>query len=499
MPSQTYLFYDIETSGLNKCFDQVVQFASIRTDLNLNELERHNFYVKLNPDVVPSPQAFLTHKISLQKLEQQGMCEYEAMLIIHKLFNTEGTITIGYNTLGFDDEFLRWSFFRNFLDPYSHQYANGCERCDVYPIAIMFYLFKNEILHWYNKNNEISLKLENLSDANNLMPNVTSQAHCALHDVETTINLAKILFKEHASWDYCSKLLNKRSDAEMYEKRLSTVRFSDLDFPYAILIDGSFGKKNNFQTVALSLGRHRHYKNQMIFLDLIKNDFTQIASHDVIRKIAEKTWVYRKKFGEPPLMLPTHEKFTKYMPNNSEAYDKVKMNIEYLQNNESILHAIIDYHLDYKYPEVKNLDLDASLYNKNIFDNSFKFIQQSFHKSETIDEKLNLSDKISDKDMRKQCRRILGRNYLSQLSAEFQYEFLTWLKQREKSDRRDYKNQQRLTFHEAFNEVKQLQDEFADDRNNKSDYVNTMSNIEQLAILTELEKFFTQKKAFLEK
>ena len=37
----TYLFYDLETTGLNPCFDQVLQFAAIRTDLSLNEIERH--------------------------------------------------------------------------------------------------------------------------------------------------------------------------------------------------------------------------------------------------------------------------------------------------------------------------------------------------------------------------------------------------------------------------------------------------------------------------
>lgn len=42
----TYLFYDLETTGRNKCFDQVLQFAAIRTDLNLNELERYESRIK---------------------------------------------------------------------------------------------------------------------------------------------------------------------------------------------------------------------------------------------------------------------------------------------------------------------------------------------------------------------------------------------------------------------------------------------------------------------
>ena len=53
----SYLFYDIETTGLNKAFDQVLQFAAIRTDPELNEIERHDIKVNLRPDVIPSPLA----------------------------------------------------------------------------------------------------------------------------------------------------------------------------------------------------------------------------------------------------------------------------------------------------------------------------------------------------------------------------------------------------------------------------------------------------------
>src|SRR5690349_21435830 len=120
---KTFLFYDIETTGLNLCFDQVMQFAAIRTDLQLNEIERHQFYVRLNPDVIPSPEAIITHRISIKDCET-GEKEIDAIKKIHYLFNTPGTISLGYNTLNFDDEFLRFSFHRNLLSPYTHQWAN---------------------------------------------------------------------------------------------------------------------------------------------------------------------------------------------------------------------------------------------------------------------------------------------------------------------------------------------------------------------------------------
>ncbi|MDE4959350.1 exonuclease domain-containing protein, partial [Francisella tularensis subsp. holarctica] len=97
--NQTLLFYDLETSGINKSLDQVLQFAAIRTDLDFNEIERFKFFVKLNPDTTPSPMATITHHISIA-LANTGIAEYQAIRNIHKIINAPGTISIGYNTRG---------------------------------------------------------------------------------------------------------------------------------------------------------------------------------------------------------------------------------------------------------------------------------------------------------------------------------------------------------------------------------------------------------------
>jgi exodeoxyribonuclease-1 len=90
----SYLFYDIESTGLSKAFDQVLQFGAIRTDHQLNEIERHDINVRLRPDVVPSPLAILTNRISIRDLAE-GQCEYEATCRIHQLLNEPHTISLG--------------------------------------------------------------------------------------------------------------------------------------------------------------------------------------------------------------------------------------------------------------------------------------------------------------------------------------------------------------------------------------------------------------------
>src|SRR5581483_9908628 len=98
----SYLFYDIETTGLNKSFDQILQFAAIRTTLDFKEIARTEISIKLNQDVIPSPDAILIHRLGIDTM-LQGITESAAAYKIHQLFNTPGTISLGYNTLGFDD------------------------------------------------------------------------------------------------------------------------------------------------------------------------------------------------------------------------------------------------------------------------------------------------------------------------------------------------------------------------------------------------------------
>ena len=161
----TYLFYDLETSGLSKPFDQIQQFAGKRLDAAFSEIESCFLEAKIAPDVIPSPYAVMTHQISL-KDDETRMNEQQAVEQIHALMNQPNTISIGYNTLGIDDEFLRFAFYRNLLTPYTHQYANGCARFDVFPIAVFYFLFENQALSWPQIDGKSTLKLEHIVTEN---------------------------------------------------------------------------------------------------------------------------------------------------------------------------------------------------------------------------------------------------------------------------------------------------------------------------------------------
>lgn len=419
MSNQTYLFYDIETSGLSKCFDQVLQFAAIRTDLDLNEIERHELRIKLNPDVLPAPGAILTHNIGIEMM-QQGESELVAIQKIHGLLNKPGTISVGYNTLGFDDEFLRFSFYRNLLPAYTHQYANNCARMDIYPITLLYYLFKNEALIWPMHNDKVSLRLENINAANQL---ATGDAHDAMVDVEVTLALAKRLKQHETMWKYVCDYFNKTQDL---------ARLAKLTDPYALIVEGKLGSKNYFQASVLHLGQHNIYKNQSVWLRLDQVEL-QTTHADAIDAT---TSIIRKRAGEAPLIMPPKNRFTTHL--SSERKKITNENLTWLQSNPTILQLITDYYLNYRYPEVENLDADAALYQLAFATQDEEKIMRDFHHASPKD-KLRVAERFQNPTRKLLATRIIARHFPEILPNDAQ----NYLARH--AEAKDYRNQLRAT------------------------------------------------------
>src|SRR5688572_13917062 len=96
-----------------------MQFAGQRTDFDLNIIgEPVNVLVKLADDVLPSPDAILITGITPQKTLEEGYTEAEFLKILHDQVLQPNTIVAGFNNIRFDDEFMRYTLYRNFYDPY---------------------------------------------------------------------------------------------------------------------------------------------------------------------------------------------------------------------------------------------------------------------------------------------------------------------------------------------------------------------------------------------
>ncbi len=447
MKSSTYLFYDIETSGLSKCFDQVLQFAAIRTDLDLNELSRDEIIIKLNPDVIPSPGAMVVHRVPLSVIKQ-GENECDAMAQIHALLNTPGTISLGYNTLGFDDEFLRFGFYRNLLPPYTHQYANRCGRMDIYPLVLFYCLYKPDVLQWPTRHDKPSLKLEDLNAANHL---ADGHAHNAMVDVEATVALAKQLKQETKVWDYIAAYFDKQTDLDRMGSLPAPITTGTQDYLYGLMLDGKFGADAAYQCPVLGLGGHQHYKNQTLWLRLDQEKLQQTSPDDV----KDTTWVIKKKPGEPPFLLPPHDRFLRL----SEARAAlVNDNLAYLKANPDILKAITHYYQQDVYPDVAHLDVDAALYQSGFPSRQEEALCQKFHAASSKD-KLGYLEQFTHPGLRTRALRVMGRHYQTELpealAAEFD-DYLAMITQGHTEHVRDYRGVVHITPQQALAEADAL-------------------------------------------
>lgn len=482
MESPHYLFYDIESSGLNKSFDQVFQFAGIWTDLDLNEIKREEIIVKLNPDVIPHPQASITHHISLEQLAD-GVSEYAAIRQIHAWFNQPGCLTLGYNTLGFDDEFLRFSFYRNLLDPYSHQYAHGCGRLDLFPITVMYYLFKPDLIAWPSIDGRPSLKLDAISELNQL---ATGPAHNAMVDVEATVALARRLAKDQAMWRYCLEHFTKQHSADRLAK-LDTIAIEKHNYPTSLMIHAKFGAKKSYQSPVLCLGEHQVYRNQSVWLRLDTVSFAScldalshdaIAENDIVDTIAcracEQSW-----------LLPWQNRFSKHL--TAARQSLAEANLTYLQHNPQTLSILREHFLTKTWPENPLVDAQAALYTRPFTSRETRQQFNAFHAAGSAEEKHQQSLQFTEEIDRELALRLLGRNFYTHLPETAQEAFNSYLRHCYQDDapRLDYQNNPALTFDRATQEIIRLKQQ-PTEHEPKAD--------EQLQLLHKLQQYLSQMK-----
>ena len=110
----TFVIYDTETTGTNTAFDQILQFGAIKTDCELNELDRFEIRCRLLPYVVPAPGAMRVTGVSVGQLTDPALPTHYQMVraIKAKLDEWSPAIFIGHNSLGFDEHLLRQAFYK---------------------------------------------------------------------------------------------------------------------------------------------------------------------------------------------------------------------------------------------------------------------------------------------------------------------------------------------------------------------------------------------------
>ena len=280
MNKQTFFFYDLETSGLNPREDRIMQFAGQRTDLDLNPIGGPvNLLVKLNDDTLPSPSAIAVTKITPQKTLADGITEAEfAKLVTTEIF-TPNTIAVGYNTVRFDDEFMRHLFWRTFYDSYEFEWKDGRSRWDLLDVVRMTRALRPEGINWpVTEDGKATNRLELITKLNQISH---EHAHDAEADVQASIDVAKLIKeKQPELFNFLLKIRNKND-----VKKIANL---DDKKPF-VYSSGRYSSKVNKTTVAFPLTSSRN-GNILVFdlrydLEELLKDKERTSFYPVVKEL----------------------------------------------------------------------------------------------------------------------------------------------------------------------------------------------------------------------
>lgn len=256
----SFLFYDLETFGADPRRSRIAQFAAIRTDVDLNQIDEPvSFFVQPANDLLPSPIATLITGIAPQAALRDGVNEAEAFARIVEEMARPETCSAGYNSLRFDDEFVRCGLYRNFHDAYEREWRGGNSRWDLLDALRLMHALRPDGITWRQREDGggTSFKLEHLAEDNGLR---VGDAHEALSDVRATIGLARLFRQAQPRlWDYALRLRDKRLAASMLDVvAMTPVLHVSQRFPASRLCAAP----------VIPLARHPQIDSQVIVFDL---------------------------------------------------------------------------------------------------------------------------------------------------------------------------------------------------------------------------------------
>ena len=212
-----FVFYDFETSSSNKYWGQIIQIGAILTNDNLEELDRFDARCRLSPGISPEAMALIVNKTSPTMLKKSNLSHYEMIRQFVETLKKWGKATyVGFNSIEFDEEFLRSTLFQTLEYPYITS-TNGNNRGDVLSLARAANLYYPKTLkNSVNEKGNDVYKLDQMAPLNGIDH---GNAHSAIGDVIATLGIAKIIAKKAPNvWKASLKTLDKNETLDLIKK-----------------------------------------------------------------------------------------------------------------------------------------------------------------------------------------------------------------------------------------------------------------------------------------
>jgi exodeoxyribonuclease-1 len=421
--ADSFFFYDLETSGFDPRKARVMQFAGQRTDMALQPIgEPVNVLIKLAPDILPDPGAVLVTGITPQQTLTDGVTEAEFLQMFHQDVVQPGTIFMGFNSVRFDDEFMRFLNYRNFYDAYEWQWKDACSRWDLLDVVRMTRALRPEGIEWpYASDGRPSNRLEYLTKVNKLEH---ANAHDALSDVSATIAVARLIkAKQPKLFDYLLESRNK--------KAVKSLVLKGEPFVYT---SGRFASEYLHTTATVLLCPHEDQDAALVYdLRFDPRPFMEMTVLELVEawrftkdKEVQRLPVKTLKYNRCPAVAPLG------VLADAAAQERIKLSLETLTQHLSYLRTGQTKFAENVRAAVKQLDKERAGLAPELFDNELTVDERLYEKFidsrnaatmqavRTADpaEMVQLGSRFNDDRLKSLLPLYKARNYPASLTSE---------------------------------------------------------------------------------
>ena len=413
----TFYFYDLETTGFDSRYGRIMQFAGQRTDNKFEPLgEPLEALIKIGAEVLPSPEAVLVTGITPQKTLEEGFTEVQFLDKFVKSALESDTVIVGYNSVRFDDEFMRNLLYRNFYDSYEWQWRDGRNRWDLLDVGRMMRALRPEGVNWPtdDKGNPTN-RLGMLTKLNNIEH---GGAHDALADVRATIELAKLFrISQPKLFDYLLSMRTKKDVASLVDP--------DKPQPF-VYSSGRYPAENSKTTVAYPITTHPHNSGAVLVYDLRfdPSGFADMSIEQMLDNLKTRVKDKGKDFVRLPIKQLALNKCPAVAPVgvlDEQSWKRINLNLKTVQKNLVLLkqHDIIakkalEVWEEYSKSREIDEDVDGQLYAGFLNDKDKLLLPKIRHKS--ADELADYHPNFIDERLSELLLRYKARNYPSSLS-----------------------------------------------------------------------------------
>ena len=290
----TYVFYDLETSGLEKPFDQVFQFGAIYTDTNLNVIDTIDVRCNRLSEVVPSPKALIVTRVSPKDISTQKLSHYEMMRLVSSWITDRSPATfIGHNSIDFDEKFLRYGLYKSLHGPYLTS-SIGSKRSDTMLMChATFHHDTKNLTPAYN-GEKMTFRLGPIARANGIEFSEET-AHDAMADIQATLDLAKHIR------DNAPDVWSAMSSNSSAEGVISFLTDNDYCFLSAVY----FGKPYSYVVCKASVSVENDKEIALFDLSNDPEDFLKMEVYELVSALSSRKKPFRIiKANNSPILFP---------------------------------------------------------------------------------------------------------------------------------------------------------------------------------------------------